>query len=84
MCVAVPGRVLEIRGEDGTRKATVDFDGVVRDVCLDFLPDLRVGEYAIVHAGFALERLDEPSATRTIALLRELGDIETTRRVEGP
>ncbi|MEV8328590.1 HypC/HybG/HupF family hydrogenase formation chaperone [Kitasatospora sp. NPDC056731] len=73
MCLAVPGRVLEIAERDGTRMAVVDFGGVVKDVCLEYLPDLKVGEYAIVHVGFALQRLDEESARRTLQLFEELG-----------
>ncbi|WP_246103339.1 HypC/HybG/HupF family hydrogenase formation chaperone [Streptomyces piniterrae] len=73
MCLAVPGKVLEIEERDGTRMATVDFGGVVKDVCLEYVPDLAVGEYAIVHVGFALQRLDEESARQTLALFEELG-----------
>lgn len=76
MCLAVPGRVLEIEERDGIRMATVDFGGVVKDVCLEYLPDLQVGEYTIVHVGFALQRLDEESAQRTLALFQGLGLIE--------
>ncbi|GAA2795722.1 HypC/HybG/HupF family hydrogenase formation chaperone [Kitasatospora sp. CM 4170] len=73
MCLAVPGRVMEIMERDGARMAVVDFGGVVKDVCLEYLPDLEVGEYAIVHVGFALQRLDEESARRTLDLFAELG-----------
>ncbi|MFJ2778692.1 MULTISPECIES: HypC/HybG/HupF family hydrogenase formation chaperone [unclassified Kitasatospora] len=73
MCLAVPGRVMEIEERDGTRMAVVDFGGVVKEVCLEYLPDLEVGEYAIVHVGFALQRLDEESARRTLDLFTELG-----------
>ncbi|QMU69632.1 HypC/HybG/HupF family hydrogenase formation chaperone [Streptacidiphilus sp. P02-A3a] len=76
MCLAVPGRVLEIEERDGTRMATVDFGGVVKEVCLEYLPDLRVGEYAIVHVGFALQRLDEQEALRTLALFADLGMLQ--------
>jgi hydrogenase expression/formation protein HypC len=76
MCLAVPGKVLEIEERDGTRMATVDFGGVVKDVCLEYLPDLRVGEYTIVHVGFALQRLDEESAKQTLALFQNLGLLE--------
>jgi hydrogenase expression/formation protein HypC len=76
MCLAVPGRVLEITEQDGTRMAAVDFGGVVKDVCLEYLPDLQVGEYAIVHVGFALQRLDEESAQQTLALFEGLGLLE--------
>ncbi|MCX4427340.1 HypC/HybG/HupF family hydrogenase formation chaperone [Streptomyces mirabilis] len=73
MCLAVPGRVLDIEERDGTRMANVDFGGVVKEVCLEYLPDLQVGEYAIVHVGFALQRLDEDSAKQTLELFATLG-----------
>jgi len=76
MCLAVPGRVVEIRAQDATRMAKVDFGGVVKDVCVDYVPDIQVGDYAVVHLGFALQRLDEESALETLELLRRL-DSET-------
>ncbi|MHB9863976.1 HypC/HybG/HupF family hydrogenase formation chaperone [Streptomyces sp. YIM S03343] len=76
MCLAVPGRVLDINDRDGTRMATVDFGGVVKEVCLEYLPELKVGEYAIVHVGFALQRLDEESARHTLELFSELGMLQ--------
>ncbi|MER6775780.1 MULTISPECIES: HypC/HybG/HupF family hydrogenase formation chaperone [unclassified Streptomyces] len=76
MCLAVPGRVLDIGEKDGTRMATVDFGGVVKEVCLEYLPDLQVGEYAIVHVGFALQRLDEESARQTLELFAQLGMLQ--------
>jgi hydrogenase expression/formation protein HypC len=76
MCLAVPGRVTQIGDRDGTRTAVVDFGGVVKDVCADFVPDVRVGEYVIVHVGFALQRLDEESARRTLALLDKRGSLD--------
>ncbi|OEU89096.1 HypC/HybG/HupF family hydrogenase formation chaperone [Streptomyces oceani] len=76
MCLAVPGKVLEIEERDGTRMASVDFGGVVKEVCLEYLPDLCVGEYTIVHVGFALQRLDEDSARQTLELFTQLGLLE--------
>lgn len=76
MCLAVPGKVLEIWDKDDTKMAKVDFGGVVKDVCLEFVPDLQVGEYTIVHVGFALQRLDEQSAMETLALFKEMGEID--------
>jgi hydrogenase expression/formation protein HypC len=76
MCLAVPGRVVEIRVEDDTRMGKVDFGGVIKDVCLAYLPDLQVGEYTIVHVGFALQRLDEQSAQQSLELYRSLGALE--------
>lgn len=76
MCLAVPGKVLEIKERDGTRMATVDFGGMAKEVCCEYLPDLQPGEYTIVHVGFALQRLDEESARQTLALFEELGLLE--------
>ncbi|MEZ5279228.1 MAG: HypC/HybG/HupF family hydrogenase formation chaperone [Acidimicrobiales bacterium] len=73
MCLGVPGKITEIREERGTRMATVDFGGVTKDICLAFSPEAGVGEYAIVHAGFAITILDEESALETLAMMREVG-----------
>ncbi|HTZ45736.1 MAG TPA: HypC/HybG/HupF family hydrogenase formation chaperone [Jatrophihabitans sp.] len=76
MCLAVPGKVVDIWRQDATRMATVDFGGVQKTVCLEFVPELAVGDYTVVHVGFALQRLDEESALATLALFRELGELE--------
>ncbi len=73
MCLGVPGRVISIREEGGTRMADVDFGGAVKKVCLAYVPDVAVGDYTIVHVGFALTKLDEASALETLALSRETG-----------
>ena len=76
MCLAVPGQVLEISERDGTRIAQVDFGGVTKEVCLEYVPDLEVGEYTIVHVGFALQRLDEQSAKETLEIFRQMGELD--------
>jgi len=76
MCLAVPGKVLEIWDKDQTRMAKVDFGGIVKEVCLEFVPDLQVDEYTIVHVGFALQRLDEKSAMETLDLFRQMGELD--------
>lgn len=76
MCLAVPGAVLKIWEDDGTQMATVDFGGVEKEVCLEFVPDLQVGDYTIVHVGFALQRLDEQSALETLANFERMGELE--------
>ena len=73
MCLGVPGRITEIHLEWGATMATVDFGGVTKEICLAFVPDAVVGDYAIVHAGFAIARLDEVSALETLATMREAG-----------
>lgn len=76
MCLAVPGEVIDIEERDGTRFAQVDFGGVRKEVCLEYVPDLQVGEYTIVHVGFALQRLDEQSAKETLEIFRQMGELE--------
>jgi hydrogenase expression/formation protein HypC len=73
MCLAVPGQVESIHDEDGVRMGRVNFGGVVKEVCLAYLPDLAVGDYTIVHVGFALSRIDEASARDTLQTFAELG-----------
>ncbi len=72
MCLGVPGRVIEIADENGlARMGKVDFGGVIREVCLTYTPEAQVGDYVIVHAGFAISRLDEEEAQETLTLLEE-------------
>ncbi len=73
MCLGVPGQVIEIYEQQGIRMGRVDFSGIVKDVCLAYLPDVAVGDYTIVHVGFAITRLDEQSARDTLALFQDLG-----------
>ena len=73
MCLGIPGQVKEVREERGTRMATVDFGGVTKDICLAYVPEVQTGDYTIVHAGFAITRLDEASALETLQLMREAG-----------
>ena len=87
MCLGIPGRVVETWGEGPERIATVEFGGVSKRVCLAYVPDVVVGDYTIVHVGFALTKLDEASALETLALFDSLGLIDeelggTTPRVE--
>lgn len=73
MCLAVPGKVEEIFMEGDLRMGKVSFGGVVKKVCLDYVPDLEVGEYTIVHVGFALQRIDAQTAEETLDLFRQMG-----------
>jgi len=76
MCLAVPGRILNLQDRDGTLMALVDFGGIQKDVCLAYIPDASVGEYVVVHVGFAIQRLDEESAKRTLAEFEHLGVLD--------
>jgi hydrogenase expression/formation protein HypC len=76
MCLAVPGQVESVFEENGTTMALVNFGGVRKQVCLAYLPETEVGEYVIVHVGFAIQRLDEQSALATLAEFERLGILE--------
>ena len=73
MCLAIPGRVERIFEEYGTVMGKVNFGGVVKDVCLIYLPDIHVGDYALVHVGFAISQIDEAAALETLRLFEQLG-----------
>ncbi len=73
MCLAIPGRVSEIFESHGALMGKVNFGGITKTVCLEYVPDIQVGEYTIVHVGFALNRIDEESARQSLKLFQELG-----------
>ena len=73
MCLGIPGRVTRIYEADGVRMGQVDFAGIIKDVCLAYVPEIAVGDYTIVHVGFAITRLDEASAQESLRLFAELG-----------
>ena len=72
MCLAIPGKIIEIYERDGTLISKVDFGGVQQEVCLATTPEAQVGQYVIVHAGFALNLLSAEEAQETLRLLKEL------------
>lgn len=75
MCLAVPGQILEITGSDPlTRMARISFAGVIKEASLAYTPEAVPGDYVLVHAGFALNTVDEAEAQRTLELLREMGE----------
>lgn len=75
MCLAVPGKILSIEGDDFTRTARVSFGGIVKEVSLAYVPEAAVGDYAIVHVGFAISLLDEQEALRTFDYLKQMGEL---------
>lgn len=76
MCLAIPGRVIEIHDQNGMRMARVAFGGVTRDACLEYVPETGIGEYVLVHVGFAISRINEEEARRTYDALAELGQLD--------
>lgn len=76
MCLGIPGRVTRIEIVDGMRMGQVDFGGIVKEICLAYVPEVEVGDYTIVHVGFAITRLDEQSAQESLRLFAELGVLQ--------
>ena len=76
MCLAVPGRILEIEGDDPLlRSGRVDFSGIVKRVNLSYVPDARPGDFVLVHVGFAISTVDEEEAAKVFSYLKEMGDL---------
>jgi hydrogenase expression/formation protein HypC len=80
MCLAIPGKVIEIHpDEQGVRMAKANFGGIVKQVCLEYTPDVNVGDYVLVHVGFSLSKVDEAEAARTYQVLedmKQLGELD--------
>ena len=75
MCLSIPARITEINQKGTLLMGTVDFGGVSREICLDYVPEARVGQYALIHVGFAISLLDEEEALATLELLREMAEL---------
>lgn len=73
MCLAIPGKIVDVRTVADIRMATVDFDGIRKEVCLAYLPEAAIGDYTIVHVGFAISLVDEEAALETLAMFQSLG-----------
>jgi hydrogenase expression/formation protein HypC len=84
MCLGVPGKIVNVYDVAGLRMGRVDFGGVVKEACLEYVPDAQVGEYTVIHVGFAIGRLDEAEALRTLQFLEEAGVLGAELGVEGP
>jgi hydrogenase expression/formation protein HypC len=86
MCLGIPGRVVSRETEDGLLMGRVDFGGVARKICLEHVPEVALGEYVLVHVGFALSRIDATEAHKIFELLRELdqlGELAQDREPSG-
>jgi hydrogenase expression/formation protein HypC len=75
MCLGIPGKVTDTYRANDMPMGTVDFDGVAKRVCLAYTPEVAIGDYVVVHVGFALQRIDETQAREVFALLRQLGEL---------
>jgi hydrogenase expression/formation protein HypC len=84
MCLAVPGKVIEIQGEGDLRMGKVDFSGIQRQACLAYVPEVAIGDYVLVHVGFAISRIDEEAAKETLAILTAMGELADEAEPPGP
>ncbi len=75
MCLGIPGKIAEIYELEGRQMGKVDFGGVIKETCLDFVPEAQVGDYCIIHVGFALNILDEQEAKETLELFRQIEQV---------
>jgi hydrogenase expression/formation protein HypC len=75
MCLAVPGKIISVSGLDLARQARVDFGGILKEVNLAYVPDAKVGEYVLVHVGFAISVVDEEEAGKVFGYLKEMGEL---------
>lgn len=76
MCLGVPGKIVEIYEQDGLHMAKVDFGGIFREACLSYVPEAKVGEYCVIHVGFAISLLNEEEALETLELLNQISNLE--------
>jgi len=76
MCLAIPGKLLTAENHNGIRIGRVQFGGITREVCLDFVPEAEVGDYVIVHVGFAISRVDAEEAEKSYQLLESMGVLQ--------
>ncbi len=76
MCLGIPGKIVERFEKNGLQMARVDIGGISREACLDYVPEAQIGEYCIIHVGFAISLLSESEAMETLELLRQIGAIE--------
>lgn len=84
MCLGIPGRITEIRDEAGLAMGKVDFGGVRKDACLAYLPEVKLGDYVIIHVGFAISKVDEAEALKTLEILASMGVMEPELMTLGP
>ena len=75
MCLGIPGKIIEIEDSSGLKMAKIDFGGVIRSACIEAIPEAKIGDYTIIHAGFALNILNEEEAMETLNLLQEIADL---------
>lgn len=84
MCLGVPGRVTGVFDQHGVRMGVVDFDGIQRTCCLEYVPEVAIGDWVVIHVGFAISVVNEEEAARSYALLAEMGNLENVDLEQNP
>jgi len=76
MCLAIPGKIIETFNKNGMKMCNIDFGGSVREACLDFVPEAKIGDYTLIHVGFAMSIISEEEAQKTLDMIREIQEQE--------
>jgi hydrogenase expression/formation protein HypC len=76
VCLGIPGKIIEIYEAEGLKMGKIDFGGVIREACLEYVPEAEVGQYALIHVGFAINLVSEEDAQETLALLQEIAEVD--------
>ena len=76
MCLSIPGKITDIYEDGSLKMGKVDFGGVLKEVCLDYVPEAQTGQYVLIHVGFAISVLDEDEALETLGVLREMASLD--------
>jgi hydrogenase expression/formation protein HypC len=75
MCLGIPGKITEISETSGLKMGKIDFGGVTREACLEYIPDAKIGDYTIIHVGFALNIISEEEAQETLKLISDIANV---------
>jgi hydrogenase expression/formation protein HypC len=84
MCLGIPGKITEIYEKDSLKMGKLDFGGVFKEVCLAYVPEAKVGDYALIHVGFAISLMDEDEAIETLKLIKEVAEFSEEAGFENP
>lgn len=76
MCLGIPAKVIELFVKDGMKMAKVDFGGVIKDACMEYLPEIKIGDFTIIHVGFGLSIIDEQEANETLDLIKKIESLD--------
>ncbi|MBI2331775.1 MAG: HypC/HybG/HupF family hydrogenase formation chaperone [Chloroflexi bacterium] len=77
MCLAIPGKITSIYTKDSLHMAKIDFGGIVKEICLEYTPAAKIGDYALIHVGFAISLMDEEEAQETLKLIKDISEFES-------